>query len=60
VRIARRSARSFAASDPERRIARRYGISCWPTVVRVDAEGRVAGARFGLEHAHAPGPAQQG
>jgi len=61
VRFLKRHGLAFehAASDPERRIARGYGISCWPTVVRVDAEGRVAGARFGLEHAHAPGPAQQ-
>jgi hypothetical protein len=41
------------ATDPHRGISRRYGISCWPTVVRLDAEGRVAAARFGLEHAHA-------
>lgn len=40
------------ATDADRRLSRRYGISCWPTVVRLDAEGRVAAARFGLEHEH--------
>ena len=44
------------ATDPRRGLSRRYGISCWPTVVRLDAEGRVAAARFGLEHAHAGRP----
>jgi hypothetical protein len=56
------------ATDPERRLSRRYGITCWPTVVRLDAEGRVAAARFGLEHVHAgkapggdpPAPPYQG
>jgi len=40
------------ATDAERRLSRRYGISCWPTVVRLDSEGRVAATRFGLEHEH--------
>jgi hypothetical protein len=48
------------ASDPERKLSRRYGISCWPTVVRVGADGRIAGARFGREHAHARSPEQCG
>ena len=40
------------ATDADRRLSRRFGISCWPTVVHLDAEGRVAAARFGLEHEH--------
>lgn len=36
-------------TDPDRSISRRYGVSCWPTVVRIDRAGRLAGARFGLE-----------
>ena len=35
--------------DPERVLSRKYGVSCWPTVVRVDPEGRIAAVRFGLE-----------
>ncbi len=35
--------------DPDRAIARRYGVTCWPTVVRLDRGGRIAGIRFGLE-----------
>ena len=46
---------AHTATDPQRRLARRYGISCWPTVVQLDAEGRVAAARFGVEHAHSGG-----
>jgi peroxiredoxin len=29
--------------DPKRAIARRYGVSCWPTSVSIDARGRVEG-----------------
>ena len=36
--------------DPKRVLAQRYGVTCWPTVVRVDRQGRIAGVRFGLEH----------
>jgi peroxiredoxin len=38
--------------DPQGRIARRYGISCWPTSVFVDPEGRVSGAHFGAHRGH--------
>ena len=38
-----------AVSDPDREIARRYGVSCWPTVVRVGPGGGVAEVRLGLE-----------
>ena len=35
--------------DDDRRISRRYGVSCWPTVVTVNRRGRIAKARMGLE-----------
>lgn len=38
--------------DPDRRISRAYGISCWPTVVHVDRAGRIADVRFGLDPRH--------
>jgi peroxiredoxin len=34
-------------ADFEHRLARRYGIRCWPTTVYVDAEGRVERVAFG-------------
>ena len=44
---------SFAlVQDPEQRIARKYGIRCWPTTVRVDAQGRVQHAQFGVSREH--------
>jgi hypothetical protein len=39
--------------DPERKLARSYGVSCWPTVVRIDRAGRIADVRLGLAHAEA-------
>jgi peroxiredoxin len=33
--------------DPERRIARRYGVNCWPTTVSIDVDGLVNGIRLG-------------
>jgi len=42
--------------DPERLLSRRYGVSCWPTVVRVDGGGRIAGVRLGLDPAVAGYP----
>jgi peroxiredoxin len=34
-------------ADPRRRVARRYGVSCWPTVVRVDEQRVVRDILFG-------------
>jgi peroxiredoxin len=42
--------------DREQRIARRYGVRCWPTTIRIDAEGRVAGVQFGMAHGPEPAP----
>jgi peroxiredoxin len=33
--------------DGEQRIGRKYGVSCWPTTVSVDADGRVEHIQFG-------------
>jgi hypothetical protein len=38
-------------TDPDRTLARRFDVACWPTVVRIDREGRVAAVRLGLERA---------
>jgi peroxiredoxin len=35
-------------ADPERIIARRYGVSCWPTTVQVTPGGRVQAVDLGL------------
>ncbi len=35
--------------DGEQRIGRAYGVSCWPTTVSVDADGRVEHIQFGRE-----------
>lgn len=36
--------------DPELRIARKYGVRCWPTTISVDARGRVGHVQFGMAH----------
>jgi peroxiredoxin len=33
--------------DDEQRVGRKYGVSCWPTTVSVDADGRVEHIQFG-------------
>ena len=40
--------------DAQQRIARRYGVRCWPTTVTVDADGLVQRVQhgIGLEHEH--------
>jgi peroxiredoxin len=40
---------SFAVvPDPDQRIARKYGVRCWPTTVRIDPQGRVKHVQFGI------------
>lgn len=34
--------------DPEREIARRYGVSCWPTTVQVGVGGKIEALGLGL------------
>ncbi|HEX2721927.1 MAG TPA: TlpA disulfide reductase family protein [Gemmatimonadaceae bacterium] len=38
----------IVVADPERQIARAYGVSVWPTVVFLDASGLVRDVRMGL------------
>ncbi len=33
--------------DPDGRIARSYGVPCWPTTVFIDEDGNVSGAHYG-------------
>jgi peroxiredoxin len=40
--------------DPDRRIARLYGIHCWPTTVSIDERGRVWDVQMGRTHENAP------
>ena len=52
VEVARRTAKKnkFTATlvpDPGRDIATAYGVNLWPTIVTVDAGGRIANFRFG-------------
>lgn len=37
--------------DAEQRVGRKYGVSCWPTTVLVDTDGRVEHIQFGRAHA---------
>ena len=34
--------------DPDRRIARQYGVNCWPTTIAIDWQGIIEGSRFGV------------
>ena len=45
--------------DSQQRIARRYGVRCWPTTIMVDAEGRVEHIQFGIGHGHEPVPVDE-
>jgi len=40
--------------DPERQIAHRYGVSCWPTTVQVGPEGRIDATDLGLVRGSSP------
>jgi thiol-disulfide isomerase/thioredoxin len=49
------------AHDAEQRIARRYGVRCWPTTVTIDEAGIVRGIQFGIsshDSSHAADVAQ--
>ena len=45
--------------DSQQQIARRYGVRCWPTTVKIDADGRVEHVQFGTAHEHQPPRASQ-
>jgi peroxiredoxin len=34
--------------DTDQRIARMYGVRCWPTTISIDADGLVSHVQFGL------------
>jgi peroxiredoxin len=49
--IRKRLGLSFSlVQDSRQRIARRYGVGCWPTTIMVDADGRVEHVQFGIGH----------
>jgi peroxiredoxin len=37
--------------DPQKSIATRYGVQCWPTTVSINEEGIVDHVQFGVMHA---------
>jgi peroxiredoxin len=41
------------AHDPEQRIARIYGVRCWPTTISINADGLIEHVQFGATHEHA-------
>ncbi len=38
--------------DADQRIARRYGVACWPTTVVINQEGVIERVQFGFSHEH--------
>jgi len=38
--------------DADQRIARMYGVRCWPTTISITADGLVSHVQFGLAHEH--------
>jgi peroxiredoxin len=38
--------------DIDQRIARMYGVKCWPTTISVNADGLVSHVQFGVAHEH--------
>jgi peroxiredoxin len=51
---------SFVLShDSDQRVARAYGVRCWPTTVSINADGLVDHVQFGITHTHASPPKGQ-
>lgn len=46
----------IVVQDAEQRIARKYGVRCWPTTVGLDADGIVESIQFGLGADHTSKP----
>jgi hypothetical protein len=42
--------------DADQRIARMYGVRCWPTTISINADGLVSHVQFGLSPKRAPLP----
>lgn len=40
------------AQDHQQRIARSYGVRCWPTTIRINPDGHVEHVQFGAAHEH--------
>ncbi len=40
--------------DSQQQVGRRYGVRCWPTTIKIDAEGRVEHIQLGTAHEHEP------
>ncbi|CAM3678575.1 peroxiredoxin family protein [Smaragdicoccus niigatensis] len=38
--------------DPQQRLARQFGIRCWPTTIRIGSDGRVEHIQLGSTHDH--------
>ncbi len=38
--------------DSQQQVARTYGVRCWPTTIRIDADGRVEHVQFGAPRDH--------
>ena len=52
--IRKRLRLSFAlVQDSQQRIARQYGVRCWPTTILVGADGRTQHIQFGVGHEEA-------
>jgi peroxiredoxin len=47
------------AQDPKQRMARRYGVRCWPTTIMVDPQGRVEHVQIGIGHGYEPRSVRQ-
>jgi hypothetical protein len=51
LEIAREHKLAFAMiPDPDRRIARQYGVNCWPTIVSINENGLVDFVHSGITH----------
>jgi len=57
--IRRRLGLSFVlVQDWQQRVARRYGVRCWPTTIAIGPDGRAEHLQFGMAHEHTRAPAQ--
>jgi peroxiredoxin len=51
--VRKRLGLSFAlVQDSQQRIARRYGVRCWPTTIAIGPDGRTEHVQFGATHEH--------
>jgi peroxiredoxin len=45
--------------DAQQRIARQYGVRCWPSTIMIDGDGHVQHIQLGTEHAHDQQPVRK-